>query len=134
MKKILATLSAAVFCFSTLLVAGAPADAARLRMHHGGYHGGRHGFYHHGGWGYYNGHRGYRHYRHGYHYYNGWWFPAAVLGGIGGAIIGNAMAPQPVYRGGNAHVRWCYSRYKSYRASDNTYQPYNGPRRECVGP
>ncbi|MCB8828228.1 BA14K family protein, partial [Escherichia coli] len=28
--------------------------------------------------------------------------------------------------------RWCYNRYRSYRAYDNTYQPNNGPRRQCV--
>ena len=89
----------------------------------------RRGFYRHGGHGWYNGHRGYRHYRHGYREYNGWWFPAAILGG---AIIGNAIVNAP--RGGSAHVQWCYDRYRSYRASDNTYQPYNGPRRQCVSP
>jgi hypothetical protein len=35
---------------------------------------------------------------------------------------------------GNAHVRWCYARYRSYRAWDNTFQPYNGPRRQCWSP
>ncbi|MGV3652562.1 MAG: BA14K family protein, partial [Devosia sp.] len=25
-------------------------------------------------------------------------------------------------------------RYRSYRASDNTFQPYNGPRQQCVSP
>jgi hypothetical protein len=30
------------------------------------------------------------------------------------------------------HTRKCSERYKSYRAEDNTYQPYNGgPRRQC---
>ncbi|ARO30849.1 BA14K-like protein [Rhizobium sp. NXC14] len=38
------------------------------------------------------------------------------------------------YGGGSSHVSWCYSRYRSYRAYDNTYQPYYGPRRQCVGP
>lgn len=33
-----------------------------------------------------------------------------------------------------AHVDWCYSRYRSYRAYDNTFQPYNGPRRQCYSP
>ena len=44
--------------------------------------------------------------------------------------------PRPVYRTGlsRAHVRWCYSRYRSYRAYDNTYQPYHGPRRQCRSP
>lgn len=44
-------------------------------------------------------------------------------------------APRRVYRGGgSAHVRWCHNRYRSYRAWDNTYQPYNGPRRQCWSP
>jgi hypothetical protein len=34
----------------------------------------------------------------------------------------------------DAHVAWCYSRYRSYRDWDNTFQPYNGPRRECRSP
>jgi BA14K-like protein. len=33
-----------------------------------------------------------------------------------------------------AHVRWCYSRYRSYRDWDNTFQPYNGPRKQCRSP
>ena len=41
---------------------------------------------------------------------------------------------QTYYNGGNAHTRWCYARYRSYRAYDNTYQPNNGPRRQCVSP
>lgn len=42
--------------------------------------------------------------------------------------------PRAAYRGGNAHVEWCYARYRSYRAYDNSYQPYNGPRRACISP
>lgn len=38
------------------------------------------------------------------------------------------------YRLSQAHVDWCYARYRSYRASDNTFQPYNGPRRQCLSP
>ncbi|EKF20864.1 BA14K family protein [Nitratireductor pacificus] len=33
-----------------------------------------------------------------------------------------------------AHVNWCYNRYRSYRAMDNSFQPYNGPRRLCISP
>ena len=83
----------------------------------------------------YRGYRGYRARRPGYRYYNGFWFPAAAF--ITGAIIGGALAEPPVRyrpRYGNGHVEWCYSRYKSYRAYDNTYQPYNGPRRQCYSP
>lgn len=32
------------------------------------------------------------------------------------------------------HVNWCYNRYRSYRASDNTFQPNYGPRRQCYSP
>ncbi|MEM7300534.1 MAG: BA14K family protein [Pseudomonadota bacterium] len=39
-----------------------------------------------------------------------------------------------VRRGGSAHENWCYSRYRSYRAYDNTYQPYRGGRRRCISP
>lgn len=33
-----------------------------------------------------------------------------------------------------AHVQWCEARYRSYRISDNSFQPYNGPRRQCASP
>jgi len=60
------------------------------------------------------------------------------IGTGAGAIIGGAVSqPRPVYRAprmSNAHVQWCYNRYKSYRSSDNTFQPYNGPRRQCYSP
>lgn len=84
---------------------------------------------------YYRGHRGYRHHRPGYRQYRGHWFPPAAF--IAGAIIGGAIAnqaPAPRYRGASAHVDWCYARYRSYREWDNTFQPYNGPRRQCISP
>lgn len=61
----------------------------------------------------------------------------AIIGGLAaGAIIGGVLSSQQprYYGGGNSHTRWCYARYRSYRASDNTYQPYGGPRRQCVSP
>ena len=78
---------------------------------------------------YYRGYKGSRHYRHGYRQRNGLWFPLAAFGL--GAIIGGAVANNG---GGSAHVQWCYDHYRSYRAYDNTYQPYNGPRRACYSP
>jgi hypothetical protein len=83
---------------------------------------------------YYNGHRGYRQHRRGYREHNGWWFPAGAF--VAGALISGAIANQNnAYRGGsNSHVSWCYDRYRSYRASDNTFQPYNGPRQQCYSP
>ncbi|MBB5752999.1 BA14K family protein [Prosthecomicrobium pneumaticum] len=40
----------------------------------------------------------------------------------------------PAWRLPARHVRWCEARYRSYRAWDNTFQPYNGPRRQCRSP
>jgi len=77
---------------------------------------------------YYHGHKGYRHKREGYRYYNGFWFPLAAFGI--GALIGSGVARSNT----SAHVDWCYDHYRSYRAYDNTYQPYNGPRRPCYSP
>lgn len=91
-----------------------------------------------GGYGYWGGHRGYRYARPGYRYYNGWWFPAAAFGAIlGGAIASQAApvyaAPGPVGLSPE-HYAWCEQRYISYRASDNSFQPYQGPRQACVSP
>ncbi|MGX9575458.1 BA14K family protein [Mesorhizobium sp. f-mel] len=83
---------------------------------------------------YWRGHRGYRSWRRGYRRHGDYWFPLAAFATgalITGAIINNQY--RPVYRGGS-HVEWCYSRYRSYRAYDNTYQPYYGPRRQCISP
>lgn len=80
--------------------------------------------------GYYNGHRGYRDRRPGYRQHNGYWYPLAAF--AAGAIIGGAVQAQPSY--GNSHAAWCANRWRSYRAYDNTYQPNNGPRRQCVSP
>lgn len=83
---------------------------------------------------YWNGHRGYREYRRGYRRHGDYWFPLAAF--ATGALITGAIinSQNRVYRGGDAHVQWCYDRYRSYRASDNTFQPYNGPRQQCVSP
>lgn len=85
---------------------------------------------------YYHGHRGYRNRRNGYRYYNGYWFPAAAF--LGGVIIGNAITgPRPIYRYDDwyrLHVQWCDAHYRSYRVSDDTFQPYHGPRRRCNSP
>ncbi|MER8374052.1 BA14K family protein [Mesorhizobium sp. M1406] len=83
---------------------------------------------------YWNGHRGYREYRPGYRRHGDYWFPLAAFATgalITGAIINNEN--NRVYEG-NAHVQWCYDHYRSYRASDNTFQPNYGPRKECRSP
>ncbi|RWE45727.1 MAG: BA14K family protein [Mesorhizobium sp.] len=82
---------------------------------------------------YWNGHRGYREYRRGYRRHGDYWFPLAAF--ATGALITGAIVNENnrVYEG-NAHVQWCYDHYRSYSASDNTFQPNNGPRRECRSP
>jgi len=80
-------------------------------------------------------------YRHGGRYYRhrGDNFGAAFGGLAAGAIIGGLLA-QPRYSGGEryyrggSHADWCSARYRSYQAYDNTFQPYNGGRRQCVSP
>lgn len=48
--------------------------------------------------------------------------------------------PQPRLRyegrvsAGEVHTNWCYNRYRSYRAYDNTFQPYHGRRKQCFSP
>jgi hypothetical protein len=81
--------------------------------------------YHNRGYRTWNGYRGYGYHRAGYRYYGGYWYPAAAF------VV---VAPRVVVRGSMSHARWCENRYVSYRVSDNTYQPYDGPRRQCVSP
>jgi hypothetical protein len=72
------------------------------------------------------GHRGYRYHRPGYRRYHGFWYPPAAFS------LG--IVVRPGSRHGTAHVQWCRNHYVSYRASDNTFQPYHGPRKQCVSP
>ncbi len=83
--------------------------------------------------GWYNGQRGYRDYRRGYRRHSdGFWYPLAAFGAA--AIIGGAIANQPRVSGGSRHVQWCADRYRTYRASDNTYVPRAGVRAQCNSP
>ena len=83
---------------------------------------------------YWNGHRGYRDYHRGYRRHGDYWFPLAAF--ATGALITGAIVNSEnnrVYEG-NAHVQWCYDHYRSYRASDNTFQPNYGGRQQCNSP
>ena len=85
------------------------------------------------GGGYWNGHRGYREYRSGYRRHGDYWFPLAAF--AAGAVITGAIVNNENNRyEGNSHVQWCYDHYRSYRDSDNTFQPNYGPRQECRSP
>jgi hypothetical protein len=87
--------------------------------------------------GYYRGHRGYRDYRPGYKRHGDYWYPAAafVAGALISGAIANSQSEVVVDRDvGGSHEEWCANRYRSYRAYDDTFQPNNGPRRECISP
>lgn len=124
--------------------------------YHGGYYGGYHGgyYHHHGGngWGWALGGLaagaiiGGMLAQPGY-YGSGYYDPGYYGSGYSGPYYYGSTryyapryyAPRYSYRrtyyyGGNGHVRWCYARYRSYRAYDDTFQPYHGPRQACVSP
>lgn len=104
----------------------------------------RRGFYRHRGYAFYNGYRGYRHHRRGYRRHNGYYFPHSAFSVRIYVGPRRHVAPRYIYRPaparpkivnvGTLHVNWCHSKYRSYRASDNTFQPYHGPRKRCRSP
>jgi Rieske Fe-S protein len=124
---------------AAIAVPATSADVQQVQWRHGP---GPGPYWRHGGYrgGYYNGYRGYGGYRDGYRRYNdGYWYPLAAFGA--GAIIGGAIASEPRYveqepsNGINPrHYEWCANRYRSYRGFDNTFQPNNGPRQQCLSP
>ncbi|MFK4823800.1 BA14K family protein [Paenochrobactrum sp. BZR 588] len=85
--------------------------------------------------GYWNGHNGYQHSRPGYRRHSdGWWYPIAAFA-LGAAIVGATTPKQPARPTmSQAHINWCANKYRSYRAYDNSFQPYNGPRKLCYSP
>lgn len=90
---------------------------------------------------YYRHHRGDRHYgRHHrrydrHHHRNRGSNAGAIIGGLAaGAIIGGAIANSGNRSYGNSHTQWCSNRYRTYRASDNTYVPRAGVRAQCRSP
>ena len=58
--------------------------------------------------------------------------PAAGDGDENGAGLGVYVADEGGAALSAGHVDYCFSRYRSYRPEDNSYQPYSGgPRRQC---
>lgn len=79
---------------------------------------------------YYNNHRGYRERRQSYRLHHGWWFPPAAF--VAGAILGGGLNNTGY---GASHESWCHDRYRSYRSSNNSFQPYGGgSRKSCDSP
>ncbi len=78
-------------------------------------------------------------------------FVGGLVGGVVGGVIGSSrrrspdvvyVEPRPVYRepvvihrsAGNAHINWCYNRYRSYDSRSDTYVSYSGRRKYCNSP
>lgn len=78
----------------------------------------------------YRGYRGHRRFRRGFRRHGGYWYPPAAF--FSGSVI---IRPAPRRNITSLHHRWCYDRYRSYRAWDGTYQPYgHRPRALCNSP
>ncbi len=68
---------------------------------------------------------------------------AGITGPMGRSFISD-WGSRPIGTSGRAgttasasalsHLAWCYDRWFTYRAWDNTYQPLYGPRRQCWSP
>ncbi|MEX0953603.1 MAG: BA14K family protein [Rhizobiaceae bacterium] len=125
MKRSLTTMLCAAAFAAPLAFTAAPSAAQGFSLEFG-QGGPRIGFYTDGPYAYYNGYRGYRDRQRGYRNYRGYWFPSQAFPSR--ERTGSIRGP------GGAHVEWCYDRYRSYRAWDNTFQPYRGQRRECYSP
>jgi hypothetical protein len=48
------------------------------------------------------------------------------------AIAASDNSLQPAVN--DAHLEWCYARYRSYDPNDNSYNAFSGARRECISP
>lgn len=90
-----------------------------------------------GGYGYYNYGYGYRPYNYGYRYpryrrpYYGSYYRSYSR-----PRYRTYYAPRRIHRGrparwSRAWYRYCANKYRSFRRSDGTFQPYKGPRRIC---
>jgi hypothetical protein len=72
-------------------------------------------------------HRHFRRRRPGYgYYYGGWWYARPWW-------MVPAPRPAPNY-GGNRHVNWCLSRYRSYNPSTDRYLGFDGRYHRCHSP
>ena len=67
-------------------------------------------------------------------YYGGGYYNNYYDGYYDEPIYRPRVIQRRVYRAGGRHVEWCYDRYRSYRAWDNSFQPYHGPRQQCYSP
>lgn len=95
-----------------------------------------------------NGFKGYRNYRRGYRkYVDNWWYPKeafAVLEDLDtkhGSLKAIFTSKETILVSSfekkeswmsKEHIDSCIARYRSYNKNDNSYQPFNGPRKQCL--
>ncbi len=62
-------------------------------------------------------------------------YPAPDLSHAYPVPVFSGARPLPLIAYGvSGHAGWCHARYRSYRAYDNSFQPYHGARRQCRSP
>ncbi|WP_274424166.1 BA14K family protein [Chelativorans sp. YIM 93263] len=71
---------------------------------------------------------------HGHRHHRQHWRPRSNFFLQFGVPVAPRYAPRPAAALSASHVYWCQQKYRSYRVSDNTFQPYHGPRKPCVSP
>ncbi len=49
-------------------------------------------------------------------------------------VYPSARPPIRTFGPSSNHIQWCSNHYRSYRSSDDTYQPLAGPRQSCNSP
>ncbi len=95
-----------------------------------------------------NGFKGYHHYRRGYvKYKDNWWYPEAAfvtelhlstkdasLKVVSDAkrvfLTSSSEKKEPWML--KEHIESCRARYRSYHKNDNSFQPFHGPRKQCL--
>lgn len=98
-----------------------------------------------------NGFKGYHHYRRGYiRYKDNWWYPEAAFVtsphlSTKGASLKVVSDSKRVFLTSSSeklekkepwmlkqHIESCRARYRSYNIKNNSFQPFHGPRRQCL--
>ncbi|WP_019223030.1 BA14K family protein [Bartonella rattaustraliani] len=95
-----------------------------------------------------NGFKGYHNYRPGYRKYgDNWWYPEAAF--VTASHLNTKHTPLRVVSSEKGvlstsslegkkpwmikqHIESCRRRYRSYNQNDNSYQPFHGPRKQCL--
>ncbi|WP_212111768.1 BA14K family protein [Bartonella queenslandensis] len=98
-----------------------------------------------------NGFKGYHHYRRGYvKYKDNWWYPEAAFVtsshlSTKDASLKFVSDAKRVFLTSSSeklekkepwvlkqHIESCRARYRSYNKNDNSFQPFHGPRKQCL--